>query len=102
MWQNRFDSCPLGLRCLATALAYVDLNPVRAGLVGEPVQYPWSSAAAHVTGDDAAGLIGEWEWSELELQGIGSSDWKAKSAMSRLQSCDGQRIRAYRLAAPSS
>jgi putative transposase len=73
LWQNRFDSCPLGPRRLA-ALAYVDLNPVRAGLVGEPAQYPWSSAAAHVTGDDAAGLIDEWEWSELELQG----DWKQR------------------------
>jgi putative transposase len=57
-----------------TALAYVDLNPVRAGLVGEPVQYPWSSAAAHVAGHDAAGLIDEREWSELELQG----DWKQR------------------------
>ena len=74
LWQNRFYSCPLGPRRLATALAYVDLNPVRAGLVGEPVQYPRSSAAAHVTGYDAAGLIDEREWSELALQG----DWKQR------------------------
>ncbi len=33
LWQNRFYSCPLGPSRLATALAYVDLNPVRAGLV---------------------------------------------------------------------
>jgi hypothetical protein len=50
----------------------VDLNPVRAGLVGEPVPYPWSSAAAHVTGQDTAGLLDEWEWSELGFQ----QDWK--------------------------
>jgi putative transposase len=32
LWQNRFYSCPLGSAHLATALAYVDLNPMRAGL----------------------------------------------------------------------
>jgi REP-associated tyrosine transposase len=42
LWQRRFYSCPFGPRRLVTALAYVDLNPVRAGLVGEAVQYPWS------------------------------------------------------------
>jgi hypothetical protein len=31
---DRFDSCPLGGSHLPRALAYVDLNPVRAGLVG--------------------------------------------------------------------
>jgi hypothetical protein len=45
--------------CADTALAYVDLNPARAGLVGAPLQYPWSSAAAHATGHDAAGLLDE-------------------------------------------
>jgi hypothetical protein len=42
--------------------------------VGEPVPYPWSSAAAHGTGSDAAGLIDEWEWSEVGLPG----DWKQR------------------------
>jgi putative transposase len=74
LWQNRFYSCPLGPRRLVTALAYVDLNPVRAGLVGEPLQYPWSSAAGHVTGRDSAALIDEWEWSELELQ----AEWQQR------------------------
>jgi putative transposase len=85
LWQNRFYSCPLGPRHLVTALAYVDLNPLRAGLVGEPLQYPWSSAAAHATGSDPAGLIDEWEWTELGLQ----SDWKQ-----RLESKMGEREEA--------
>ena len=29
-------------------LAYVERNPVRAGLVAEPEQYEWSSAAIHL------------------------------------------------------
>jgi putative transposase len=42
LWQNRFYSCPLGRSHVWRALLYVDLNPVRAGLVGDPTTYPWS------------------------------------------------------------
>ena len=38
---------------LATA-RYVELNPVRAGLVYAPEMYPWSSASAHISGQDDA------------------------------------------------
>jgi putative transposase len=71
LWQNRFYSCPLGASHLYRALGYVDLNPVRAGLVGSARQYPWSSARAHCGANDPAGLIDEWSWSELEY----SADW---------------------------
>ena len=37
---------------LLAAVRYVELNPVRAGLVESPGVYPWSSAAAHSTGRD--------------------------------------------------
>ena len=33
-------------------MSYVDLNPVRAKLVSDPTAYRWSSARAHVTGQD--------------------------------------------------
>lgn len=51
LWQNRFFSCVLGGAHALRALAYVDLNPVRAGMVGDALEYPWSSARAHVTGE---------------------------------------------------
>jgi putative transposase len=35
----------------ATALKYVECNPVRASISAVPWQYPWSSAHAHVMGD---------------------------------------------------
>ena len=76
LWQNRFYSCPLGPTHLVTALAYVDLNPVRAGMVGLAGQYPWSSAAAHGSGDAEDGLIDAWAWSEIGLQG----DWGERLA----------------------
>ena len=37
---------------LLATTRYVELNPVRAGLVTGPSEYPWSSARAHLTGRD--------------------------------------------------
>jgi putative transposase len=43
---------------LLAALRYVELKPVRARLVESPGVYPWSSAAAHLTGrDDASAKV---------------------------------------------
>jgi putative transposase len=39
---------------LLTAARYVELNPVRTGLIESPNRYRWSSAAAHVRGRDDA------------------------------------------------
>jgi putative transposase len=47
VWQGRFYSCPLDERHLWEALRYVELNPVRAGMVERPERWPWSSASAH-------------------------------------------------------
>ena len=73
LWQGRFFSCSLGADCLVTALAYVDLNPVRAGMVGWAEDYPWSSARPHVEGKDARGLIDCSAWAEVR----GISNWQA-------------------------
>jgi putative transposase len=42
----------------------VDLNPVRAGLVGSAADYPWSSAAAHLSGVDASGVVDLEAWNQ--------------------------------------
>jgi putative transposase len=47
VWQGRFYSCPLGESHLWAALRYVELNPVRAGIVPAAELWRWSSAAAH-------------------------------------------------------
>jgi len=54
LWQGRFSSFVLDEPYLLTASRYVELNPVRAGLVQAPSRYRWSSAAAHVRGKDDA------------------------------------------------
>jgi len=47
VWQGRFYSCPLDRPHLWGRCANTELNPVRAGMVAEPDDYLWSSAAAH-------------------------------------------------------
>ena len=48
LWQGRFSSFPLSDRHLFEAVRYVELNPVRAGIVDQPEDYPWSSARARI------------------------------------------------------
>lgn len=47
LWQGRYYSCPLETNHLWKALRYVELNPVRAGLVRTAKDWRWSSARAH-------------------------------------------------------
>ncbi|MEW5980395.1 MAG: transposase, partial [Acidobacteriota bacterium] len=47
LWQERFASFPLDENYLLAAARYVEMNPVAAGLVAHPGEYPWSSARAH-------------------------------------------------------
>ena len=47
LFKNRFFSCPMDGYHTAQALLYVDLNPVRAGIVPGALSYRWSSARAH-------------------------------------------------------
>lgn len=50
LWQGRFASFPMDPGHLLASARYVELNPVRAGLVRQPEDWPWSSAAAHLAG----------------------------------------------------
>jgi putative transposase len=52
LWQGRFASFAMDGRYLLRAARYVELNPVRAKLCRMPWRWRWSSAAAHVGGQD--------------------------------------------------
>ncbi|TXT41629.1 MAG: hypothetical protein FD135_33 [Comamonadaceae bacterium] len=44
LWEGRYKSTLIqSERYLLTCMAYIDLNPVRAGLVAQAQDYPWSS-----------------------------------------------------------
>jgi putative transposase len=87
LWQNRFFSCPMSGSHLFSALRYVELNPVRAGLSVTAWGWPWSSARAHATGADDAFLwsgrpeyLGAWdhrEWAEVLAAGSGAGECEA-------------------------
>ena len=62
LWQNRYFSCPMDESHTINALAYVELNPVRAGLAGTPDAYPWSSAEAHCRRDRPDPLLNLDRW----------------------------------------
>jgi putative transposase len=47
-WQGRFASWPMDEAHLHVCFRYVELNPVRAGLVDRPEDWRWSSARAHL------------------------------------------------------
>jgi putative transposase len=47
IWESRFKCSPIETdRYLLTCGRYVDLNPVRAGIVSSPEDFPWSSYRA--------------------------------------------------------
>jgi putative transposase len=47
LWQQRFYSSMLGYDHLWTAVRYVELNPVRGGMIDRAEKYRWSSAPFH-------------------------------------------------------
>jgi putative transposase len=63
LWQNRFFSCPLDDKHTWAALAYVERNPVRAGLVKRAEDWPWSTAARHTGATDEPFWLNDDLWS---------------------------------------
>ncbi|MGA8270181.1 MAG: transposase [Candidatus Sulfotelmatobacter sp.] len=83
VWQGRFYSCPLDEIHLWTALRYVELNPVRAGMVATAQQWGWSSAGWHCGSAVAAPWLEmerwrkRWsaaEWGQYLAAGVRDSD----------------------------
>src|SRR5690606_6226285 len=49
LWQGRYKSCLVDTdRYLLTVIRYIELNPVRAGMVDKPEDYRWSSVHTHL------------------------------------------------------
>ena len=77
LWQGRFFSCPLSPDHLEVAVRYVEFNPVRAGMVLNPIDYRWSSAAAHCKGlAEGEDLLDVEFWKARD----GAEGWKAMLA----------------------
>ncbi len=81
LWQGRFASYVMDERHLLACARYIELNPVRAGLVREPEDWPWSSVHFHVKGspdvlikeDFLPKMVGV-PWNEFLSGGAGQND----------------------------
>jgi putative transposase len=57
LWEGRYKSTLIQTeRYLLACMAYIDLNPVRAGLVAHPGEYAWSSHG-HYAGDKSDPVV---------------------------------------------
>jgi putative transposase len=49
LWEGRFRSCLVeSAEYVLACYRYIELNPVRAGMVNQPSAYPWSSHAVNI------------------------------------------------------
>jgi putative transposase len=62
LWQNRYRSGIVAPSHEWTVIGYVERNPVRALMVERAEAYRWSSARAHLTGVDEAGILDMEYW----------------------------------------
>jgi putative transposase len=74
VWQGRYFSSALDEAWFCAAVRYVERNPVRAQMVRQAEDYPWSSAGAHcgLLTDSLLNLHSPWY---RRLSGI--TDWSA-------------------------
>ena len=90
-WQNRFFSCALEANHIWAALRYVERNPVRAGLVGQAADWPWSSARAHALGGSDS-VLSETPWSRR----FAPEEWSVMLASETLTEAEIQlRVQTY-------
>ncbi len=106
LWQGRFSSFPMDENWLLRAVAYVELNPVKARMVDQAWDYRWSSVHAHLSGKDPIGivdtnklldLIGDWKRYLLEAQEYSSTEFEQYERTGRPLGDDSFTERAERL-----
>ncbi len=83
LWQGRYYSTPMDDVHFWNAMVYVEQNPQRARLVQRSWDWRWSSAAAHIRGQDDGLLdLSDWRlrytsqtWKQSLELGLGDSNW---------------------------
>ena len=120
LWQGRFASFVMDEPYLVAAARYVELNPVRAGLVADAGEWPWSSASAHLHGRDdrlvktapLLAMIADWralldsavredELRDLREHGRTGRPLGGVSFLDRLESLVGRTLRPQKGGRPS-
>jgi len=67
LWEGRYKSCLVqDERYLLECYLYIELNPVRAGMVATPAEYRWSSYRSNGLGESGFTLAPHHEYMRLE------------------------------------
>ena len=89
LWQERFYSCAMEPRHAFMAIAYVEQNPLRSGMVRTAVAYPWSTAIVHARGEDPSGKLDLGAWKAVYT----AERWREVLASSVMEEEQQQRFR---------
>ena len=66
LWDGRYKCSLIESQAyLLSCMRYIEMNPVRAGMVDHPAKYRWSSYAANALGTDNAILTAQAEYTAL-------------------------------------
>lgn len=80
LWEGRYKATLIDFETyLLTCMRYIELNPVRAGMVAHPSEYPWSSYRRN-----ALGQPNEIMTPQLEYQRLGKTDEERQAAYRQL------------------
>jgi len=80
LWEGRYKATLIDSEAyLLTCMRYIELNPVRAGMVARPSEYPWSSHPCTALGQPDVLVT-----PSLEYQRLGSTDTARQAAYRQL------------------
>ncbi len=98
LWEDRYSSTAVSAGSAARMVAaYIDLNPVRAGMVDDPMRYRWCSYAEAVAGDDHAVNGYEILYAEDDTSEVISSNERAKSILTIDRGDNAHVLKKYRI-----
>lgn len=76
LWEGRYKATLIDSESyLLACMRYIELNPVRAGMVADPVDYPWSSYCFN-----ALGQADDLVTPHFEYQRLGNDDGERQAA----------------------
>jgi putative transposase len=79
LWEGRYRATVVDSeRYLLTLMRYIELNPLRAGMVGAPQDYPWSSYRRNALGEGGANT--DWLTPHEEFMRLGLDDLARQEA----------------------
>jgi putative transposase len=96
LWEGRYRATPIDTeRYLLTCYRYIELNPIRAGIVDEPRNYRWSSHGCNAFGK-ADRLVTVHD----QYAALGSTDSERQAAYRTLSASDSRSPRSMRSGRP--